>query len=318
MEPTAESLAGSTLSRIAKRYVLAVRPMFLTASVLPVLLGTVWGWQVAGRLDSLGFLLAAAAVIFVHAGVNVLNDVYDDLSGADVGNTDRVYPYTGGSRFIQNDILDRARMQRWGEVLIGISIVMGALLVVMKGPEILVFGLAGIALGTLYSVPPVQLASRGLGEIAVALGFGVLPVTGAAWVQTGQFELASVLLAIPVSLWVANILVINEIPDIRSDAAAGKRTLVVRLGRRPTAVLYAVLSVGAFAGIGAMSGMGLLPWWAWTGPAVLLGIGLGVSQALWRPRTATRAMTRGIQFTLAIHTLGTVCLMAAAWLAGPS
>ena len=77
-EPTEETLSGDTLPRLAKRYLLATRPTFLSASLLAVLTGTSWGWQLAGKLDLAAFLLAFVAVACVHAAINVLNDVFDE------------------------------------------------------------------------------------------------------------------------------------------------------------------------------------------------------------------------------------------------
>ncbi|MGD8619685.1 MAG: prenyltransferase, partial [Gammaproteobacteria bacterium] len=215
---------------MARNYALATRPMFLTASVLAVITGTSLGWHSAGRLDAAVALLALLIIALLHAAANVLNDVYDELNGADRLNTQRISPYTGGSRFIQNGVLTLEQMRRWGLLLLALATLLGLGLGIYRGAAIFGLGMAGIGLGILYSAPPVQLAARGLGELAVAAGFGILPVCGAAWLQTGRFEWPVLALSIPVSCWVANILLINEVPDARSDAAAGKRTLVVRLG----------------------------------------------------------------------------------------
>lgn len=170
MEPTSKALSGPSPQQVFKRYLLAVRPMFLTASVLSVLLGTAWGVHVAGSADWSSFVLAVLSIALVHAGINVLNDVYDDLNGTDRINDERIFPYTGGSRFIQNEILSARQMRRWSYLLLAAAGVTGAILFFSKGPMILAFGLAGIVLGTLYSMPPLQLSARGLGELAVGSG----------------------------------------------------------------------------------------------------------------------------------------------------
>ena len=72
--------------------------------------------------------------------------------------------------------------------------------------------LAGIALGTLYSMPPVQLSAHGFGEAAVALAFGTLPIAGAAWLQSGIVDTDALLASVSISLWVAASLLINEVP----------------------------------------------------------------------------------------------------------
>ena len=99
--------------------------MFYPASVCPVLLGTVWGLRASGELDAVAFALALAAIVFVHAGVNVLNDVYDDISGTDARNTGYIYPFTGGSRFIQDGAIGRGTMRRYGLLLLAAAGIVG-------------------------------------------------------------------------------------------------------------------------------------------------------------------------------------------------
>ena len=310
MEPTAQALAGDAPGQVAKRYLLATRPMFLPASVMPVLVGTSAGIAQAGAMDLAAVLLALAAIIGVHGGINVLNDVCDDANGTDRHNDARVFPYTGGSRFIQNGVLTAAQMQNWAVLLLGASAACGGLLLALKGWPVLWLGLAGMALGVLYSVPPVFLAGRGLGETAVGIGFGLLPVCGSAWLQTGSVGATEVLLAVPVSVWVANILLMNEVPDAAADAQAGKRTLAVRLGASGAAVVYAGTSVlAALACAGLVVGAGYTPW-GLIPSLLLLAAGLGTA---WRLRRGPREQTlqAPIQATLAIHTAG--CLWLAVW-----
>ncbi|MGD8577245.1 MAG: prenyltransferase [Thiohalophilus sp.] len=311
MEPTSKALSGPSPQQVFKRYLLAVRPMFLTASVLPVLLGTAWGVHVAGSADWSSFVLAVLSIALVHAGINVLNDVYDDLNGTDRINDERIFPYTGGSRFIQNEILNVRQMRRWSYLLLAAAGVTGAILFFSKGPMILVFGLAGIVLGTLYSMPPLQLSARGLGELAVGLGFGLLPVVGAAWLQSGQFEWGAVILSIPVSAWVANILLANELPDIPADGRVGKRTLAVRLGYPGVGLVYGLLTIFALAAIlGAILYASLSPW-ILVLPLVVCALGLYVSRGIARTRQA-QDLKPLIEMTLTIHAVGTLWL--AAWI----
>jgi 1,4-dihydroxy-2-naphthoate octaprenyltransferase len=307
-EPSLETLGGMGAGRIARRFLLATRPAFFTASVLPVLLGTAWGYRQSGVLDLSAFLVALAAVICAHAATNVLNDVYDDASGADIGNDDRLHPFTGGSRFIQNGILTRGEMARWGTLLAGISVALGLVLVALKGFPIIVLGAVGLALGVLYSAPPMQLSARGTGEIAVGVGLGMLPVCGAAWLQSGTVTPATVLLSLPVAAWVMNILVINEVPDARADARAGKRTLVVRMGLNGTRFLYLGLHGSAALIVLLMVLAGHL-----TIPALFLPLAVALGSP-FAARGITSDMNReqlatGIKLTLAAHAAGILWLL---------
>ena len=311
--PPPDALASTSAGPAAKRLFLATRPMFLPASVLPVLLGTAWGQRGEAQFQFSAFALALAAVVLVHAAANIVNDVYDDLGGTDRINNGRFGPFTGGSRFIQNGIMTGRQMFFWGVALLGLAAVPGLVLAAVEGPGVLAFGAAGLALGVLYSVPPVQLSARGLGEIAVGLAFGVLPVMGAAWLQSGTLDPGAFLLSLPVALWVADILLVNEVPDIAADAATGKRTLAVRLGPAGTARLFFVLNVVAAAFIGIAAALGVLPLPA-VAAVLLVSAAIPAARAIARPGPNRPALLRAIKLTLAIHALGTLWLTGWAWL----
>jgi 1,4-dihydroxy-2-naphthoate octaprenyltransferase len=289
-----------------------MRPKFFPASVLPVLAGSAWGFMVAGQFDFVVFILALLATVCVHAGANVLNDVGDDSGGTDRQNEDRIYPYTGGSRFIQAGIMTSSSMARLGTSLLGVAAVAGVILLLSKGPMVLWFVIAGVLLAVLYSLGPVRLASIGFGELAVGIAFGVLPVTGAAWLQSGSLGLNVLLFSIPVSVWVTAILLINEVPDIAADGATGKGTLPVRFGLRKTSIIYFLLhltGVGALAWLVVRGGM---PAWTLIVPALLLVLALQAARAI-RVGIADRpAMTRAIEMTLGIHTIGSIWLTGCA------
>lgn len=313
-EPTIYSLGGNAPARIAKRYLLATRPMFLTASLLSVVVGSSYGaWQ-SGQLDAYVAVLALCTIACLHAAFNVLNDVFDELNGTDRVNRQRIYPFTGGSRFIQNGVLSVQQMRHWALLLLFIASLLGILLLIDKGLPILIFGVSGIVLGFFYSAPPVHLASRGLGEFAVATGFGLLPVTGAVWLQSGAFDLQTLLLSIPVSCWVANILIINELPDVEADTVADKRTLVVRLGTATTRHLYTGLSILAFLSIALAAGLHWLSYWSPLLPAGLLLLGIRSARQITSAPTKNGRTQQAIQQTIAIHALGCIWLAVVLWI----
>lgn len=285
----------------------ATRPRFLTASLLPVLVGSAWGWRATGRLDVPAMVLALLATLLVHAASNVYNDVSDEELGTDRANTTRIPPFTGGSRFIQDGLMDLTEMRRLAVILALLAVGAGAALALRAGPGVLAFGAAGAVLGFAYSLPGLRLSGLGLGEAAIAVAFGVLPVTGAAWLQTGALDSGALLLSLPVSAWVAAIILANEIPDAPSDGATGKRTLAVRLGTG-TPVLHGLMQVAGFASLAVAAALGLLPVWAVSLPAVLLAAGLYASRSLAGSRVQ---LARGIRLTLGIHATGSLWLLGA-------
>jgi len=294
-----------------KRYFIATRPMFLSASALPVLLGTAIGVHTSGNFDLIAMVLALLSVMLVHAGVNVINDVFDDLNGTDRINSSRISPFTGGSRVIQNNVLTLEQMRRWGITLLILGILTGLALILYSGMVVLILGCLGLLLGIAYSAPPLKLASRGLGESAVAVGFGILPVVGAAWLQSGIISWQALLLALPVSLWITNVLLINEIPDITADQLAGKRTLPVRLELRTTALLYMLGNILAVALLVIAVALDYLQAMSLSLSFLLLLPAVYATRAiiLWKQRPSM--MEDAIKLTLVIHAVN--CLWLISW-----
>ena len=313
-EPTVERLAGTAATARIRRLLLATRPAFAPASIAPVLIGSAWGYRTAGRFSWTPATLALLATVCVHLAANVLNDVADDLSGTDRTNAQRIFPYTGGSRFIQNGVLSARDMTIWGAMLLGLAALLGLALSELRGPGVLVFGLIGVALGLSYSLPRIQLAARGLGEASIAVAFGVLPVTGAAWLQSGHLDAWSVLVSVPVGLWTAAILLMNEVPDRAADGRAGKATLAVRLGANATRRLYIGLHLAACAAVILAGALRMIPWWAGAAIVIVLPDVAGAARSIREPYDRA-SLTRGIQTTLRVHATGSELLLAGVLLA---
>ncbi len=288
--------------------------MFLVASLLPVLYGSIVGFQIAerqnGSFDFLALILALVAVAFVNLGINVLNDVYDDINGTDRINRHAVIPFTGGSRVIQDNVLTREQMRHWSYLLLTLSVVTGFFLFLHKGYGVIVFGLLGLFLGIGYSMPPVKLASRGLGEAAIALGVGMLPVMGAAWLQSDYFSWAVLWLSLPIGLWVTNIILVNEVPDAEADSTSGKNTLAVRFGVKATAGFYLILNMVAAAIIVIAALFDLIPFMATVLPIVLLVPSVLTTKKIRLWQQQRDAFVTGIKFNIASYLLNIVWVMA--------
>lgn len=278
-EPTQASLTQSPLLR----YSLATRPAFLLVSLLPVCVGTAAASYQGYSLQMGLFILAMLAILLLHAGVNVMNDYYDEQNGTDRLNTERIYPFTGGSRFIQNQILSAKQTFYFAWGLLGIAILLGLGLVWQTGSGLFWIGGIGCLIGWGYSAPPLQLNSRGLGEPAVALCMGSLIPLGAWYVQTQQLAWYPCVISLPLGLLVMNILLINQFPDAKADAASGKYHWVVRLGAVPAAWIYAANVVLALVILIGLIKSQLLPSLALIS---LLPLGLAMSAAVLVKRYA--------------------------------
>ena len=237
---------------------LATRPAFLGVTLCACLVGLATAHGSGVIVESTRAALTIAFALFAHAGINVLNDYYDARSGADAANTERVFPFTGGSRFIQNGVLSEAETARLGWGLLLPVVPAGLWLAAQSGIGLVALGVAGLFLGWAYTAPPLALVSRGLGEIAVAAGW-LIVVAGSDFVQRGAWSFLPVAAGLSYALLVAAILFFNEFPDHRGDAAAGKRTLVVRFGPDGAKWSCVGLVVGAYAWLMLMVGRELLP-----------------------------------------------------------
>ena len=150
---------------------------FLSATIVPVVLGIV----IAARQGSFDLLTAVLTVIgaaFVQLGLNVANDVFDTIQGADDANVTPTQ-FSGGSRVIQYGLVSLRQMAGLSTVFYVLAGVIGLVLLALRGsPALLVIGVVGFIVCLGYTAPPLKFVYRGLGEIAVAVGFGPLMLLG--------------------------------------------------------------------------------------------------------------------------------------------
>ncbi len=242
-EPSIEVFHGRTLSNRMITWFVATRPAFLTASLLPVLVGIAWVWRNQQGYAPLTLsLLAVLAILLIHAGANVINDYFDARNGTDENNVDRVFPFTGGSRFIQNGVLTLEETGRLAAALLGSGALIGLFLVSQGGWLLFMIGLIGGLIAIFYSAPPC-LSCRGLGDLAIATDFGLLPVAGTVLLLSGTIPPQAWWLGGIVGCYVAAILWVNSIPDIEADRLAGKHTWPARLGAERAAWLLAAFFI---------------------------------------------------------------------------
>jgi 1,4-dihydroxy-2-naphthoate octaprenyltransferase len=238
-------------------FLLATRLPFLTATFVPILLGIViaakdgffhWGFAIAT-------VVAGAAI---HVGLNVANDIFDALSGADDANVNPTQ-YSGGSRVIQYGLVSLRGMVVISTVAYAVGIGLGLYLVAVRGSwELLAIGAVGLFISVFYTAPPFRLVHHGLGEIATGLGFGPVMVLGAYVVQAQKLAWEPFIASIPVAIFIALILYVNEIPDRAGDAAVGKRTLPVRWSRKTVTQVFLLAAVAAFLVVAIAAPVGVI------------------------------------------------------------
>ena len=220
----------------------AVRWPSLTASAASVAVGVAAAFVTAGAVHWGWAILTLVAAVSLQACTNIKNDLDDQLSGADDRNRTPVLGLTGGSRVLQRGLATRAELLVAMLAFGVLSTAIGIYFALAGRPGVLLFGLAGLLVGFVYTGPPFRLANRGLGELAVALAFGVGIVCGTAYVQAGTVPLLALAASVPVSILVALILFINGFQDAASDDAVKKRTAVVRLGLARASRTYPLIA----------------------------------------------------------------------------
>lgn len=242
-----------------RTWVEAARPRTLPAAIVPVAVGTAAGgvfapWRFAGAL---------VVALALQVAVNYANDYFDGVRGVDT--PDRVGP----RRAVASGLVPPAQMKAAIAVALGIAAVAGLALTVAVGPELLLVGAASILAALAYSGGPRPYASAGLGEVFVFVFFGPVATVGTTYALSETIPPLAEWMSIPVGMMAAAILVVNNLRDVDTDAAAGKRTLAVRLGPRATRWSFAFLVLGAIAGSAAVGAWFGLRW-----PYLLIPLGL--------------------------------------------
>lgn len=203
---------------------MAARPKTLPAAVIPVLVGAAYAWR-DGVSHTSAFAICLVFALLVQIGTNYANDTFDFLKGAD--REDRVGP----QRAVLSGLVAPRTMVIATIVVFSLAFLVGLILVVYRGPGLLVIGVTSILFGFAYTGGPFPLAYRGLGDVFVVVFFGLVAVGGTYYVLTGRVTMEVLIAAVPIGLLATNILVVNNFRDMETDARAQKRTLVVRFGR---------------------------------------------------------------------------------------
>jgi 1,4-dihydroxy-2-naphthoate octaprenyltransferase len=235
-------------------WVAGARPRTLPAAIVPVLVGTAAaadGDLGVGRGIVLWRFVAAMVVaVAIQVGTNYANDYSDGVRGTD--GPDRVGPV----RLVGSGAASPAAVKRAAMLAFGVAAVAGLALALATTLWLVVVGAISFAAGWLYTGGPRPYGYLGLGEVFVFVFFGVVATVGSSYVQTGSLTWLAFGASIPVGLLATALLVVNNLRDLPTDAAAGKRTLAVRLGETRTRILYAVLMYLPFAVVPFVAGLG--------------------------------------------------------------
>lgn len=288
-------------------------PKITLASVASMVLGAgvaahdgpiAWGW--------LG--MTVLGIFCFEAAKNASGEVVDWDSGTDRAITDRERtPFSGGKRVLVDGLLTRGQTMFVAGVFYALGVAAGFVIVLEREPSVLWLGMLGVGLAFFYHAPPFKLAYRGFGELAVAIAYGPVIACGTYLVQRHDVSLGVLLSSIPLGIAIMAFLWINEIPDRRADASAGKRNLVVRLGLIRATQMFPVVVVAAYASL-LLLPIARIPLTVWLG---LIGLphGIAAIRRLRKSWSTPAEMVPGQAWTLLSFVLMSVG-MAAGWVWG--
>ena len=220
-------------------WIMAARPATLWAAIAPVVVAASLAIpDDAFRLDVL--LVTLLAAIAIQVGVNFANDLADAARGADT--VTRIGP----TRAVAAGLITPRQMRNGMIAAFGFAALGGIYLTVVAGWVVIAIGVASIVAALGYTNGPVPYGYYGLGELFVFIFFGLVATVGARYVYDQSAPLDAWICGVVMGLFAAAILIANNLRDIDTDRAAGKRTLAVILGRNATRTMYALAILGAF------------------------------------------------------------------------
>jgi 1,4-dihydroxy-2-naphthoate octaprenyltransferase len=220
-----------------KHYLGIIRAPFLLLSVTLVASGAAAS-AYDGAFSWSRTIVALVGLLALHAAADALNEASDMRTGIDL-ETERT-PFSGGSGTLPAGHLSERTAWVVGYVAFAIGTACGLWFLLQVGWIILPVLIAGAICVLAYTD---RLARIGLGEFAAGLGLGALPVLGTAIVQDGSLGPAAIAASVPAFFMTFNLLLLNEFPDEEADRSGGRRNLVLILGRKMAAWIYALAAL---------------------------------------------------------------------------
>ena len=215
----------------------AIRPKTLIAGFAPVVLGTALA-TADGVVHWPSVPLIIVCSVLIQVASNFINELEDFKRGAD---EKRVGPL----RSVSAGLITPRSMRNAALIVVTVAFTLGLPLVYRSGYEVLLIGIACLVMAWAYTGGPFPLAYRGLGDLFAFVFFGLIAVTGTYFVHASSWNVDALILSVGPGLLAANILGVNNIRDIPTDAEVGKRTLAVCIGSVPARWLYIVFLIAA-------------------------------------------------------------------------
>ncbi len=251
------------------------RPHTLTASFGPIILGTVAALYVT-RIDWIMFAAMMVAALALQIATNLFNEYYDFKRGLDTAESVGI-----GGGIVRHGLKPKNVMMT-AIALYLFALLIGVYICMNSSWWLAVIGLAGMAVGYLYTGGPLPIAYTPFGELFSGLFMGTGFVLIAFFIQTGTITVESVLISIPIVILVGAINMSNNIRDIEEDTRGGRKTLPILLGRERAVTFLAFAFATAYLWIVLIVALGYISPWAFV---LFLG--------LKKPISAIRGFKKG-------------------------
>ncbi len=222
-------------------------PKIWIASTVPMAVGGALAFGLENTFNLYWFLVSMFGIFLIEIGKNAINEYIDYQSGVDLFVTpDKRTPFSGGKKAIVDGKLTLKQTAVIAVVTMLGGCLTGLYIVFFREPSVIWIGMAGVFMAVFYSLPPLKLCYRGVGELTVGFTFGPLILLGTFLVQVGTIYSEVVLASLPIGFIIANVLWINQYPDVEADERGKKYNLVVRLGKKRGLIVYVLLYAAAY------------------------------------------------------------------------
>jgi len=237
------------------------RPWSFIMTAVSVMVGSLLGLLLSGQFNPWLVILVLVGVVAVHGATNILNDFFDTFYGIDrpgsANSLYRTHPILGG-------VLTLTQIIKYAVILYIVAALIGIYLVYLRGWVIAVIAVTGCLAGFTYTAGPIKYKYRGMGEISVFLMWGPFMTFGSYFVQTGNWDglLAVLMVSVPLGIWVALVLLANNLKDLKNDGILNIKTVAVKLGKKKALKLFAGLTyvIYLISGLGIITGY--FPLWS--------------------------------------------------------
>lgn len=254
-------------------WILAARPKTLGAAIAPVLVGSILGWRLSGHFCIWLMLATLGSCMCLQIATNLFNDAVDGLKGSDT--KERLGPV----RITASGMMPAKTVLLVAAGVLALATLLAVPLIIYRGWPIVAIGIPSLWFCYGYTGGPMPLAYRGLGELFVVIFFGLIAVTGSAFVQSGQWHVEALMAGWQIGALSTVLIAINNLRDREEDSKTGKRTLAVRFGVTFARVEITLLLLAAYAIQAWWLSQGWKGWWC---PLLLLPLAAIGVVAIWR------------------------------------